>query len=97
MTRTFKKGWNTICLPFAADVEALGATKAQAFQSSENGALNFASISDKSLSANVPYLVFFENESDNPFIYGGNVEVTAPKAQTLAATHSLATTKQASP
>lgn len=83
MTRTFKKGWNTICLPFAADVEALGATKAQAFQSSENGALNFASISDKSLSANVPYLVFFENESDNPFIYGGNVEVTAPKAQTF--------------
>lgn len=83
MTRTFKKGWNTICLPFAADVEALGATKAQAFQSSENGALNFASISDKSLSANVPYLIFFENESDNPFIYGGNVEVTAPKAQTF--------------
>lgn len=83
MTRTFKKGWNTICLPFAADVEALGATKAQAFQSSENGALNFASISDKSLSANVPYLVFFENESDDPFIYGGNVEVTAPKAQTF--------------
>ena len=87
MTHTFKKGWNTVCLPFAANIEALRATKAQEFQSSENGAINFTSLSNKTLSANVPYLVFFENESDftseEPFIYGGEVEATAPKAQTF--------------
>ena len=76
LTRTFKKGWNTICLPFSTTAEALGATKVQMFQNCSNGMLNFVS-HDGEMMENLPYLIFFDKETpyttDAPFIYAGEV------------------------
>lgn len=60
MTRTFKAGWNTYCMPFDYNVSDLGTdVKVQEFVSAGNNGLNFAAISDGVLKANNPYLVFF--------------------------------------
>ena len=60
MTRTFKAGWNTYCMPFDYNVADLGTdVKVQEFVSANNNGLNFAAISDGVLKANNPYLVFF--------------------------------------
>ena len=76
LTRTFKKGWNTICLPFSTTAEALGATKVQMFQNCSDGKLNFVSL-DGDMLENTPYLIYFAEEkpftSDNPFVYSGDV------------------------
>lgn len=76
LTRTFKKGWNTICLPFSTTAEALGATKVQMMQNCSDGMLNFTSF-DGDMLENTPYLIYFAEEkpftSDNPFVYTGDV------------------------
>lgn len=60
MTRTFKAGWNTYCMPFDYNVADLGTdVKVQEFVSANDNGLNFAAISDGVLKANNPYLVFF--------------------------------------
>lgn len=64
MTRTFKAGWNTYCMPFDYNVADLGTdVKAQEFVSANDNGLNFAAISDGVLKANNPYLVFFPTET----------------------------------
>lgn len=64
MTRTFKAGWNTYCMPFDYNVADLGTdVKVQEFVSADNNGLNFATISDGVLKANNPYLVFFPTET----------------------------------
>lgn len=64
MTRTFKAGWNTYCMPFDYNVADLGTDiKAQEFVSANDNGLNFAAISDGVLKANNPYLVFFPTET----------------------------------
>lgn len=64
MTRTFKAGWNTYCMPFDYNVSDLGTdVKVQEFVSADNNGLNFAAISDGVLKANNPYLVFFPTET----------------------------------
>lgn len=64
MTRTFKAGWNTYCMPFDYNVADLGTDiKAQEFVSANDNGLNFAAISDGVLKANKPYLVFFPTET----------------------------------
>jgi len=78
VNRTFAKGWNTVCLPFDVAVASLPATtKAQEFVSSDGSSLTFHEVADV-LKANVPYLVFFDNEVSDPFYYGGKVEATNP-------------------
>ena len=76
LTRTFKKGWNTICLPFSTTAEALGATKVQMMQNCSDGMLNFTSF-DGDMLENTPYLIYFAEEKpftrDNPFVYTGDV------------------------
>lgn len=78
LNRTFAKGWNTVCLPFDVAVAGLQATKAQEFVSSNGSSLTFNEVADGVLKANVPYLVFFDNEVSDPFYYGGKVEATNP-------------------
>lgn len=79
LNRTFAKGWNTVCLPFDVAVTSLPATtKAQEFVSSNGSSLTFNEVADGVLKANVPYLVFFNNEVSVPFYYGGKVEATNP-------------------
>lgn len=91
MQRTFKTGWNTVCLPFAITSYDLtggdygsyaGTTKAQSFVSSNQNSLTFDAVEDDQLEANIPYLVFFSEDldytDDAPFYYGGNVEATNP-------------------
>lgn len=78
VNRTFAKGWNTVCLPFNVAVTSLQAAKAQEFVSSNGSSLTFNEVADGVLKANVPYLVFFNNEVSDPFYYGGKVEATNP-------------------
>lgn len=78
VNRTFAKGWNTVCLPFDVAVKSLQAAKAQEFVSSNGSSLTFNEVADGVLKANVPYLVFFNNEVSDPFYYGGKVEATNP-------------------
>ena len=77
MTRTFKKGWNTICLPFSTTAEALGAAKVQKLTDCTNNLINFQSVADGNMEWNTPYLIYFNEEkaftSENPFIFAGKV------------------------
>ena len=77
MTRTFKKGWNTICLPFSTTAEALGAAKVQKLTYCTNDLINFQSVADGNMEWNKPYLIYFNEEkaftSENPFIFAGRV------------------------
>lgn len=78
VNRTFAKGWNTVCLPFITSVASIQATKAQEFVSSNGYSLTFDEVADGVLKANVPYLVYFDNEVSAPVYYGGNVEASNP-------------------
>lgn len=77
MTRTFKKGWNTICLPFSTTAEALGAAKVQKLTYCKNDLINFQSVEGGNMEWNTPYLIYFNEEkaftSENPFIFAGKV------------------------
>lgn len=77
MTRTFKKGWNTICLPFSTTAEALGATKVQKLTNCTNDLINFQSVEGGNMKWNTPYLIYFNEgkafTSENPFIFAGKV------------------------
>lgn len=84
MTRTFKAGWNTYCMPFDYNVADLGTdVKVQEFVSADNNGLNFAAISDGVLKANNPYLVFFPTETvkgttDAPIFFATTVNSYNP-------------------
>lgn len=77
MTRTFKKGWNTICLPFSTTAEALGAAKVQELTNCTNDLINFQSVEGGNMEWNTPYLIYFNEKkaftSENPFIFAGKV------------------------
>lgn len=65
LKRHFYKGWNTLCLPISLNATDLGTdVKAQAFTSSsaDGSELNFSEVT--SLEAGLPYLVWFNNETD---------------------------------
>lgn len=92
MLRSFKKGWNTVCLPFTITSydltggdyygDYMGTTNAQSFVSSNQNSLTFDAVKDDQLEANIPYLVYFSEDLDYtdeaPFYYGGKVEATNP-------------------
>lgn len=91
MTRTFKAGWNTYCMPFDYNVADLGTdVKVQEFVSADNNGLNFAAISDGVLKANNPYLVFFPTETvkgttDEPVYFATTVNSYNPTSVTYGA------------
>ena len=91
MLRSFKKGWNTVCLPFTITSydltggdygDYMGTTNAQSFVSSNQNSLTFDAVKDDQLEANIPYLVYFSEDlnytDESPFYYGGKVEATNP-------------------
>lgn len=91
MTRTFKAGWNTYCMPFDYNVADLGTdVKVQEFVSANDNGLNFAAISDGVLKANNPYLVFFPAETvkgttDEPVYFATTVNSYTPTPVTYGA------------
>lgn len=95
MTRTFKKGWNTVCLPFPTSVLALDKNSngdgdaVQEFTSADGNGLNFTKVNDGKIEANKPYLVYFANEvvynEAEPLCYGGNLEASTPTPITFGA------------
>lgn len=67
MTRNFAQGWNTVCLPFNTTATELGATTVQKFASADANSISFEKVTDGSIEANVPYLVYFAAaKSHNP-------------------------------
>ena len=95
MTRTFKKGWNTVCLPFPTSVLALDKNPngegdaVQEFTSADENGLNFTKVDGGKIEANKPYLVYFANEvvynEAEPLCYGGNLEASTPTPITFGA------------
>lgn len=80
MHRTFKKGWNTVCLPFSTTAKTLQAGKGcvvQEFASADENGLSFKKVENGVIEANKPYLVYFANkvvyDEANPLCYGGNL------------------------
>ncbi len=60
LTRSFKAGWSTLCLPYATTPADLG-VKLYELSSVVDGALNFSTVGDAEATvANKPYLVFAE-------------------------------------
>lgn len=84
LTRNFKQGWNTVCLPFATTADDLGATKAQVFVAANDYSLTFDEVANGQLEANVPYMLYFDQdteyttEDDDAYYYGGVVETSFP-------------------
>lgn len=89
MTRDFKQGWNTVCLPFATTASALGATKVQQFSAGDDQSVTFAEVANGAIAANTPYLVFFNSAknwtSSAPFEAVVTLEATSPKSVTHGA------------
>ena len=75
MNREMKKGWNSLCLPFATTAEALGC-KAYAFKSATSNSVTFSEVTE--LAAGIPYLVKFDAAVSN--LTFENVNITATEA-----------------
>ena len=73
VARSFKRGWNTLALPFAITTDELGTgVKAQEFSGvTADGGLNFTAVTN--LEANKPYLVYFPAATDVPKYFGTNI------------------------
>lgn len=80
LSRTFVKGWNTICLPYTTTPAALGAKSVQEFVSVDEGGLNFAEV--ETLEANKPYLIYFDKDITTPVYAVGEITSTTPVAVT---------------
>lgn len=57
-TRSFKAGWNTLCLPFSTTAEALGASDVQVLTSATDEVVTFSAA--EQVTANEPCLVYFD-------------------------------------
>ena len=77
LTRPFKAGYNSLCLPFATTKTALGATKAYEFGAYDNGAVTMSEVTD--LAAGTPYIVTFESAVSEPISF---TDVTIPTSAT---------------
>ncbi len=89
LNRSFKQGWNTICLPFdmAAtsfmNMDEFPTTTLQTFDNANNGTLNFKDVTTTGIEANKPYLIFFDTAFNGPVILGGvSVKAASPIAIT---------------
>lgn len=92
MHRTFKKGWNTVCLPFSTTAKTLQAGEGcvvQEFASANENGLTFKKVENGVIEANKPYLVYFAKEAKyneaEPLCYGGNLEASNPISVTYGA------------
>lgn len=80
LQRQFKKGWNTVCLPYAVTPAALGASVAQAFSGADATGLIFAAV--ENMEAHTPYLIFFDNAVSYEQYAAGQVEAATPQSVT---------------
>lgn len=92
MHRTFKKGWNTVCLPFsttATNLQKDNGCVVQEFVSADENGLTFKKVENGAIEANKPYLVYFANkvvyDETEPLCYGGNLEASNPTPVTYGA------------
>ena len=76
MNREMKKGWNSLCLPFATTAEALGKCKAYEFKSATQSSVTFSEVTE--LTAGTPYLVKFDAAVSN--LTFENVDITETPA-----------------
>ncbi len=77
-TRSFKKGWNTLCLPFETTVEKLGAAEADTISSvvttdRKNGTATFVKVTSGVLKRGLPHLVYFNAATSVDFYFAGDV------------------------
>ena len=86
-TRTFRAGWNSLILPFATTVEALGAEEADQLSglASNQNWVTFETVENGQLKANVPYLVKFAGETTPTLYYGGEVTTAGDLSNTASA------------
>ena len=83
-THTFPAGWSTVCLPFSTTQSeaTLNAGQVQEFTAFADNTLTFNKLDiNKSLTANTPYLVYYENETEVT-LYGSSEDFT-PAAVTF--------------
>lgn len=85
MTRSFKQGWNTVCLPFATTAAKLGATKVQQFTAGDDKSVTFSEVANGNIEANTPYLVYFAAAKTTPYNDVVDLEVSNPKSVTHGA------------
>ena len=84
LDRTFHAGWNTVCLPFSTTTDALGATQIQEFTAFEDESLKFEKVTNGTIEANKPYLIYFEEApTATVFELSGEVMTTEPEAVTF--------------
>lgn len=79
MTRGFKQGWNTVCLPFATTATKLGATKVQEFTAGDDKSVTFSEVADGKIAANTPYLVYFPMAKSSAYTDIVDLEESDPK------------------
>ena len=85
--RTFSKGWNTFVAPFPVTKKQLGCEKVNTLASISTSAgwLKFDEVADKTLKANVPYLLYYSaDQTPVEFYYGGTVLSTTGEVKTTA-------------
>lgn len=76
--RTFSEGWNSICLPFDADVTAIDASAtAYEFTAGSSANITVTSITGTTMNAGVPYLVYVDKKGGVTSATFSNVTVTA--------------------
>ena len=85
MTRGFKQGWNTVCLPFATTAAKLGATKVQEFTAGDDKSVTFSEVTSGNIAANTPYLVYFPQAKSSAYTDVVDLEKSEPKRVTHGA------------
>ncbi len=77
-SRSFKKGWNTLCLPFETTVEKLGAAEADTLSATvttdrKNGTATFLKVPTGVIKRGLPHLVYFNTATNAEFYFAGDV------------------------
>ena len=86
-SRTFYKGWNTFVAPFPVTKTQLGCEKVNALAtiSTSAGWLKFDDVTDETLEANKPYLLYYSaDQTPVEFYYGGAVLSTTGDVKATA-------------
>lgn len=85
LKRTFKAGWNTICLPFKSNNTHWGGSSVEFYtlNSNTDGVLSFTKAS-KPYEKNVPYLAYLPNEINEIEFTSRTIEVDENSATTTA-------------
>jgi hypothetical protein len=86
LTKTIYEGWNSITIPFEANVSDFGGGKLYKYDGEEGTTLKFSVISTGNIEPNVPYLLNATTASTGAFTFKG-VTVKAATDLTVAGTN----------